>query len=156
MSTEASITESNDDPHKVPPALLQTACRATNSSFPLEYTWTPREGSNSRYYFCFHFAEIEKLPSGQFREMSITFNDVHTITSSIKLLQYLTPQSLCSKGYDVVLNQVNKLSISATSASSLPPILNAIQIFYTMDTTNSLTFSQDGTFLFLFFSVYLE
>ncbi|XP_023521500.1 probable LRR receptor-like serine/threonine-protein kinase At1g51880 [Cucurbita pepo subsp. pepo] len=143
VSTEASITESNDDPHKVPPALLQTACRATNSSFPLEYTWTPREGSNSRYYFCFHFAEIEKLPSGQFREMSITFNDVHTITSSIKLLQYLTPQSLCSKGYDVVLNQVNKLSISATSASSLPPILNAIQIFYTMDTTNSLTFSED-------------
>lgn len=146
VSTNAASTESNDDdPYNLPQSLLQTACRARNSTSPLEYTWTPDE-TWSRFYFCFHFAEIEKLEAGQFREMRIVLNDVHTITESVKLLQYLRPHTFCSKGYVVIPNQLNKLSIYATSQSSLPPILNGLEVFCTTENPNPLTFSQDGTF----------
>ncbi|XP_038899862.1 probable LRR receptor-like serine/threonine-protein kinase At1g51880 isoform X2 [Benincasa hispida] len=150
LSIDEAETDNNDDsnPYKLPQSMLRTACESTNLSIPLALQWTPSDQGSLRYYFyfCFHFAEIEKkLKAGQFREMSIVFNDVHTITNSIKLqLPYLKPLSFCSKeSYEVLLNQPIKLSVSATSSSTLPPILNGIEIFYIRDASNPLTFFED-------------
>ncbi|XP_023548657.1 putative leucine-rich repeat receptor-like protein kinase At2g19210 isoform X2 [Cucurbita pepo subsp. pepo] len=145
VTTNAVIAGSNntnvndDDPYKLPMLMLQTACRANGSSFPLGLGTAYR---SYRLYVCFHFAEIEKHEAGKFRDMKIVLNDVQTITQSIQL-QYLKPHTVCTKGFDVNHGQQVKFSISATSISSLPPILNGYEILYAMDTPNPLTFLQD-------------
>ncbi|KAG7013786.1 putative LRR receptor-like serine/threonine-protein kinase, partial [Cucurbita argyrosperma subsp. argyrosperma] len=145
VTTNAVIAGSNNtndndgDPYKLPMLMLQTACRANGSSFPLGLETAYR---SYRLYVCFHFAEIEKHEAGKFRDMKIVLNDVQTITQSIQL-QYLKPHTVCTKGLDVNHGQQVKFSISATSISSLPPILNGYEILYAMDTPNPLTFLQD-------------
>ncbi|XP_038898160.1 putative leucine-rich repeat receptor-like serine/threonine-protein kinase At2g19230 [Benincasa hispida] len=142
IQTDADITHTSNDPYKLPELMLKTAHGTLNSSIPFVYEWTPEEAS-SLFYFCFHFAEIEKLASSV-REMSIVLNDIHTIAQSV-ILQYLIPQTICSTsaGLPVNLNQQNYLRISAASGSDLPPIVNGFEIFYIRNLSLSPTFLHD-------------
>lgn len=140
--------------------MLKTAYGTLNSSVPFVYEWFPYDFSPT-IYFCFHFAEIEKLSSGTVREMSIVLNDIYTIAPSV-ILQYLVPQTICttSAGIPVNINEENYLRISAASGSKLPPIINGFELFYFANLSYSPTFSQDGMFLpfilqFLFITLIL-
>ncbi|XP_022144085.1 probable LRR receptor-like serine/threonine-protein kinase At1g07560 isoform X2 [Momordica charantia] len=143
LQTDASIRRSSNDSYELPESMLKTAYGTLNSSIPFVYGWTPY-ATTSTFYFCFHFAEIEKLDSGTLREMSIVLNGVHTIAQSVKL-EYLKPQTICSTsaGLPVNLNQENSLQISAASGSDLPPIINGLEVFYFRNLSDSPTSLQD-------------
>ncbi|KAE8646528.1 hypothetical protein Csa_015600 [Cucumis sativus] len=143
IQTNGSITQNSNDPYKIPASMLKTAYGTLNSSVPFVYEWFPYDFSPT-IYFCFHFAEIEKLSSGTVREMSIVLNDIYTIAPSV-ILQYLVPQTICttSAGIPVNINEENYLRISAASGSKLPPIINGFELFYFANLSYSPTFSQD-------------
>ncbi|XP_038896233.1 putative leucine-rich repeat receptor-like serine/threonine-protein kinase At2g19230 [Benincasa hispida] len=142
IQTSGSIKLTSNDPYKLPESMLKTAYATLNSSIPFVYKWSPVEAS-SRFYFCFHFAEVEKLDTSV-REMSIVLNGIHTISQSLKL-EYLKPQTICSAsdGLPVNLNEDNYLQISAASGSDLPPIINGFEFFYIINISHSPTLLQD-------------
>ncbi|XP_008462394.2 putative leucine-rich repeat receptor-like serine/threonine-protein kinase At2g19230 [Cucumis melo] len=143
IQTDGSITQNSNDPYKIPASMLKTAYGTLNSSIPFVYEWFPYDSSPT-IYFCFHFAEIEKLSSGTIREISIVLNDIYTIAPSV-ILQYLVPRTICttSAGIPINLNEENYLRISAASGSKLPPIINGFEVFYFANLSYSPTFSQD-------------
>lgn len=83
----------------------------------------------STYMVCLHFAEVEEPKPGQVREFDVFINGVQ--------LDPTQPEYLVSK----VLQQENQTNadetleiwINRTNSASLPPILNAIEIYTIKD-----------------------
>ena len=75
----------------------------------------------------FHFAEIENLKADQQRELKINLNGKRYLTESVKL-DYLKPQTIVQNDPPVSGERIY-FSISAAEGSTLPPILNAVEIF---------------------------
>jgi len=110
---------------------------------PLEYSFT--------YYVYFHFAEIEKLPLGQKRVIDITVNDDNILTKPITL-EYLKPQTV----YTVTNQSCIRFSITATSESAAPPILNAYEMYQLISPLTFPTDQSDGNLLYSLFNSFVS
>ncbi|KAK9281481.1 hypothetical protein L1049_004384 [Liquidambar formosana] len=112
----AQSTIDTNDYYHVPKQVLKTAAQAPNSSIPLSFYWGP-------------FDDIFRdLGDGQVREFNVSLND-HTnpVAEPIKLkyLSSLTKSVLTMSIEDTKLS----FSLQATNESTVPPILNAFEIF---------------------------
>jgi len=87
------------------------------------------------------FAEIQKLEANQIREFNIFVN------GSILNIDPINPVYLQS-GYNIAISENSlELSINKTSRSTLPPLLNAIEIYMARNFSQSETNQKDGMFL---------
>ncbi|KAJ1390938.1 Serine-threonine/tyrosine-protein kinase, catalytic domain [Sesbania bispinosa] len=132
---------SNGDAYKLPGQVLRSAAVANSSDFPLEFDYdTVFDEPLDRpfeYLVYFHFAEIQKLPDGEKRIIGITLNSKPVLSQPLEL-EYLKPVTLnYSTQGDVWF------SISATSQSDAPPILNAYEIYQLITELSSSTDTQD-------------
>jgi hypothetical protein len=143
--SSASTTKEvqNVDLYATPSVVLQTAIMPRNVSQNLEFTWfsdpTPIDPSPG-YIIILHFAELQVL-GNQVRELNVTLNDDPWYTTGF------TPSYL----YEFVAynnrpfqHTSYNLSVKATSNATLPPSINAAEIFTIFPTTNLGTESQDG------------
>ena len=120
--------------------MLKTAIKPTSGYRALSFV--DDIGSSSRKYFaCFHFAEIE-LTEGEIREFVIDVNEGDYISEPITL-EYLKPKSVCPNR--TFQGQFN-FTINATAKSTLPPILNAFEIYEVISLVFLPTYPEDGTF----------
>ena len=94
----------------------------------------------------FHFAEIEKLKADQQRELKINLNGKRYLTESVKL-DYLKPQTIVQNDPPVSGERIY-FSISAAEGTTLPPILNAVEIFVLKELPNKPTSIDDGNVFF--------
>ncbi|KAF6996953.1 hypothetical protein CFC21_013225 [Triticum aestivum] len=143
--TEISTTKQVDsdyDDFEVPTAVMQTALTPLNASMKLELTWDPvpqPHDLSPGYFIIMHFSELQLLPSNALRQFDININGVR-LSDDIRLF-YL--------GVGVIYNENPyrdgnyNISINATANSTLPPILNALELFSIMSTTNFGTDSRD-------------
>uniref|UniRef100_A0ACD5TEV3 Uncharacterized protein n=1 Tax=Avena sativa TaxID=4498 RepID=A0ACD5TEV3_AVESA len=134
----------NDDFFEVPSAVLQTAIVPPSVSGNIYFTWYPRPtriDPTPGHIVILHFAELQVLPRGSVRQLNVTLNDKPWYTSSISpfYLSDLMVNNTVPFNYDGRY----KLSVEATSNSTLPPILNAAEVFSVFPTTNLSTDSQD-------------
>lgn len=89
-----------------------------------------------------HFAEIQSLQANETREFSVLVNGdpMHERYSpkplSTETLSYFTPQQ-CDKGNCIV-------ELLRTSKSTLPPLINAIEIYMVIDFPLLETNQDDG------------
>lgn len=136
--------DSDNDDYEVPSAVMQTAITPLNASMNLEFTWDPDprpHDPSPGYFIIMHFSELQVLPSNALRQFDISINGVR-LSEAIRLF-YL--------GVGVIFNENPyrdgnyNISINATSNSTLPPIINALELFFVMSTTNFGTDSWDGT-----------
>ncbi|XBJ19461.1 hypothetical protein VPH35_010437 [Triticum aestivum] len=151
MWTEISMASgvqniANEDLFEAPKAVLKTAIKPRNASGDLEFTWypvpTPKDPSPG-YIAILHFAELEILPNNTVRQLNITLNS--------KPLYLYTSDIVPDRIYDIALYNSGPfirhnnytISINATANSTLPPIINAAEIFSLIPTTNLGTDSQD-------------
>lgn len=130
-----------------PSSVMETAVAPVNSSVSLDFYWTP-ENPTSKFYVYMHFAEVEELQPNQTREFNITQNGEYFIGP-------ISPSYLYSTtAYSVYPVSGDKIqySIFRTPKSTLPPILNGLEVYMALETTESQTDEQDGIDFILFFS----
>ncbi|KAJ3671058.1 hypothetical protein LUZ60_008484 [Juncus effusus] len=128
ISTDKTITNNNNDEFEAPSAALQFAATPANGSRQLKFNWGDGNIS-TEYYFVFYFSELVDLTS---TNDSRIFSIYHS-TSSDPLAGPFSPPYLVgfhysANGFFTGLEYPN-ISIRATSSSTLPPIINAIEIY---------------------------
>ncbi|KAF3583049.1 hypothetical protein DY000_02030240 [Brassica cretica] len=103
-----------------------SAATPKNASEPLLITWTPKP-YNAEVYLYMHFAEIEALEANQTREFDVILkgNFNHSGFSPPKLELY----TLYTAGAVQCDSEGCNLQLVKTPNSTLPPLINAIEVY---------------------------
>ncbi|VAH12618.1 unnamed protein product [Triticum turgidum subsp. durum] len=151
ISTTERVYGVGDDLFEVPWKVMQTAIVTRNTSKNIWFGWEsldaePRDDDPSRpgYVAILHFAELQLLnaSNGELRQFYINLNDELAYPTGF------TPEHLVSNAiYDTKPSRHSgyNFSINATANSTLPPILNAVEVYYVIPSTNLGTDSQDAS-----------
>ncbi|XP_047045592.1 putative leucine-rich repeat receptor-like protein kinase At2g19210 [Lolium rigidum] len=143
--TPQKVHTVDDDLFEAPSAVLRTGIMPRNVSQNIELTWssdpTPMDPSPG-YLIVLHLAELQVLRSNALREVRVTINDKPWFTSDFTFspvylydIPFYNRQPFQYSHYN--------LSVEATSNSTLPPVLNAAEIFTVVPTTNLGTDPED-------------
>ncbi|XP_042465203.1 probable LRR receptor-like serine/threonine-protein kinase At1g05700 isoform X3 [Zingiber officinale] len=134
VSTNSTVENVPGDFFGVPSAVMQTAVTPINSS-SLVLAWDPVPGDVNQFFPILHISEIFNLSgTNQSRQFSYYVNGLRTLGSIV------TPPYLYA---DAVYGEVPlpsfptyNISLEALSNSTLPPILNAFELYVTMSNTS--------------------
>lgn len=104
--------------------------------------WEPRNPADVNYLY-WHFAETEKHGRNDSREFNIDVLGTGTGTTItleyFKALTVVSPPIVLQPGQSEIT-----FNITQTNASTLPPILNAVEIFTFVNFSNAETNQDDG------------
>ncbi|OEL26034.1 putative LRR receptor-like serine/threonine-protein kinase [Dichanthelium oligosanthes] len=146
VSTTLRVEDtSNDDIFEVPTKVMQTAITPRNASQNIEFFWDPEpqpKDPTPGYIANMHFSELQLLPGNALRQFYINLNGKPWYPEAFTptyLVSDSTYNSNPSRGFPHY-----NISINATANSTLPPMINAVEIFSVISTTNVGTDSQDG------------
>ena len=103
----------------------------------MEFTWDSND-FNAEFYMFLHFVEVEKLQNNQLRKFSVSWN-------GIPLFEPISPRYLKAT---TVSNLKPLVAIFKTRDSTLPPILNAVEVYVISQLDSTQTFEKDGIFFF--------
>ncbi|XP_044362490.1 putative leucine-rich repeat receptor-like protein kinase At2g19210 [Triticum aestivum] len=150
MWTERSTTERVDGfdsgSFEAPMAVLQTAITPLNASGSINFGWDTEPQPNNPspgYLAVFYFAELQVLDGNASRQFYINLNDELWHNRAVKP-EYLSRINLYNEFPSPRQNHYD-ISIKATANSTLPPIINAYEVFSVITTTNVGTESQDAS-----------
>ncbi|KAK1699303.1 hypothetical protein QYE76_016000 [Lolium multiflorum] len=141
ISTTKTVQSDYDD-FEVPKVVMQTAVTPLNRSTNLEIYWDPvplPHDPSPGHFIIMHFSELQILPRNALREFYLSINSVK-LSDDVRLF-YL--------GVGVLSNESPyrdshyNISIVATANSTLPPVINALELFFAMSTSNLATDSRD-------------
>ncbi|GAU24776.1 hypothetical protein TSUD_356050 [Trifolium subterraneum] len=125
--------------YKPPAILMSTAATPVNVSAPLELGWEA-DNINDQYYLYLHFNEVEKLAANETRAFNVTVNGEF-------LYGPMTPRY---RSADTIFTTTAltgaatyQVSLSKTKNSTLPPIINAIEVYKVKDFSQSETQQDD-------------
>lgn len=139
LTTDATVDADSHNDFQPPQIVMKSAGIPKNVSEPLQLTFTPVDPT-SKIYVYMHFAELEDLPANQSRRFNITVNGNHlygpTSPTYLYTSSVYTRSSL--SGAQLVFQ------IIKTEDSTLPPILNAVEIYVVKDLPQSETEQEDG------------
>lgn len=135
---------------KPPEIVMSTAITPVNASAPLIISWEP-ENQTDLFYVYMHFTEIEVLAKNQTREFYITLNGEQWYKENFSP-PYLSAFTIYSKSG--ISRKKIKFSLERTKNSTLPPIINAIEIYRLIDFQQFDTYQGDGDAITTIKSVY--
>ncbi|VVA98885.1 unnamed protein product [Arabis nemorensis] len=114
-----------------PPQLVMASASTPISTFaPWSFSWS-LPSSTSQFYIYMHFAEIQTLRSFDTREFKVTLNGKLAYERysprplAMETIFYSTPQQ-CEGGKCI-------LELTKTTKSTLPPLINALEVFTVID-----------------------
>ena len=120
---------------------MRTAAIPANASDNIELYFLPKYNA-STYYVYVYFAEIQKLQANQIREFHTFVNGRLLNTAPVD------PVYLRSLYYAEVISEPRlELWVNKTNRSTLPPLINAIEIYMAKDFSQLGTNQADGMFL---------
>ncbi|KAK7255516.1 hypothetical protein RIF29_28929 [Crotalaria pallida] len=134
---------SNDDlaqNHYKPPAVvMSTAATPINASAPFEFYWDP-DNVDTQYKVFMHFNEVQKLKPNESRSFNITLNGNFWFGPLVPL--YQTTNTIYNP---LTLTGATRylFSLFKTETSTLPPIINAVEIYIVKDMSQSETEQDD-------------
>ncbi|KAL0010237.1 hypothetical protein SO802_005345 [Lithocarpus litseifolius] len=137
--TELSIDSKSHNDYQPPSVVMSTAATPKTDSSPLNFSWDS-ETATSEYYIYMHFAEVVKLKANQSRSFKITINGNPFYGPYVPM--YLYTETLFSPSALTIANNY-EVSIFKTENSTLPPILNAVEIYSVKNLSQSETDQQD-------------
>ncbi|KAK3135034.1 hypothetical protein QOZ80_5BG0413800 [Eleusine coracana subsp. coracana] len=144
ISTSKTVHNIENDLFEAPSKVMQTAITPRDTSQNIEFVWDPEpqpKDPTPMYMAILHFCEVELLPTNAVREMSVILNRVPWFQFGFSP-QYL----LTGAAYNVIpVRGFGRyhVSINATKNSTLPPLVNAVEVFSIISTANVGTESQD-------------
>ena len=124
---------------------MRTAATPTDDSLPLDFYWVP-DGPISQYYIYLHFAEIVMLNASQLRSFNVTIDGNDWYRSLVP--SYLSTVTLYSAS--VLPRGEYQFSIIKTQSSTLPPIINAVEIYSVKNLSQSATDQEDGMYVLFY------
>ncbi|XP_072059940.1 LRR receptor-like serine/threonine-protein kinase IOS1 isoform X3 [Arachis hypogaea] len=145
--TQLSSGLSNDglnlNSFKPPAVVMETAATPKNATDSLDFQWeddyTDNNETQHQYYFYLYFAELRKLGANQTSSFNITLND--------------SPWARMELVYGITYTRCNlnpwfghknyHISLFRTESSSLPPIINALEIYLVKDFSSQLETQKD-------------
>jgi len=125
-----------------PDEVIKTAAAPENVDDPLELFWTS-DDPNVRFYAYLYFAELETLEKNETRKIKILWNGSPVSETSFE------PSSKYSTTFSnprAFTGKDHWISIQKTVDSTLPPILNAIEIFTAQSLDEFSTTIEDSEF----------
>ncbi|PON36236.1 Malectin-like carbohydrate-binding domain containing protein [Parasponia andersonii] len=137
-STSLTVDANGHTPFYPPSSVMQTGVTTVNSSGPLEFNWLP-DDPTSKFYVYMYFAEVEQLQPNQTREFNISHNDAHWDGPISPSYLYTT---VAYSQYPVSGDKID-YTIYPTENSTLPPILNGLEVYTAVEMTQSPTDEQD-------------
>ena len=140
LNTTVPIDSHAETEYKLPSKVMTTAIRPMNSSASLDFDFDIGD-STLEFYVYMHFAELEGLQENQTRNFSITLNGNPWGEANI-VPKYLHSRTVNNK--QPVRGSKLKFSIYKTLNSSLPPILNAMEIYMVKGLLQAPTCQEDG------------
>ena len=139
ISTSLNVNNSN---RYVPPQVaLKNAATPTNASAPLTIEWSS-EKADDQYYLYSHFAEIQDLQTNETREFNMVWNENlyygPLIPNKLQLTTIRSQSPTTCKGGKCSFQLIR------TNRSTLPPLLNAIEVYTVIQFPQSETNEIDG------------
>lgn len=128
-TTIISSSDINYNPnyYELPSAVTRSACTPDNASNPLYFYWTT-DNATDIFYIYFHFAEVVQLQANESREFNIYINQELWSTNSV-----VVPSRVRVFTFYSVLPKTGELkyevSMNKTNDSTLPPIINAFELY---------------------------
>jgi hypothetical protein len=145
ISTAKRVQNLDKDLFEAPSKVMQTAITPRNASSNIEFFWDaephPKDPTPG-YIGILHFSEVELLPSNAARQFYINLNGKPWYPKPFTPEYLYTDATYNSNPYRGIARY--NISINATANSTLPPIINAVEVFSVIPTTNVATDSQDG------------
>ncbi|KEH27246.1 putative transferase [Medicago truncatula] len=138
ISTSSKIDVSGDG-YKPPFEVIRNAATPRNENDSLEFSWIS-DDRNLKFNVYLYFAEVEKLNKTQLREFDVSWNGSPLIKSIIP--RYLQATTVFNSK-SLVANE-HRISIQKTEDSTLPPILNAVEIYVVRQLDALPTSEEDG------------
>lgn len=139
LSTSDPVVTANSE--YTPAVVMKTAATPKNGTKYLNFSWDSRNESD-RFYAYSHFAELEKLQRNQFRGFNITHNGNYRDGPII-------PKYLSTTSSFLILSSLSgsrhELSFVPIQNSTLPPIINALEIYIEMEISELESYSGNGT-----------
>jgi len=140
LNTSLNNDDLVQDRYKPAAIVMSTAVTSLNASAPLQFHWDA-DNENDQYYSYLLFNEVEKLAENETRAFIITVNRDLLYGPLIPKYQkvttvYCRKPSTRAKRYQI--------SLSKTENSTLPPILNAFEIYKVKEFSRSETQQEDG------------
>lgn len=106
---------------------MATASVPTDPDAPMNITLVGVERT-VRFYVFMHFAEIQELSSNETREFNIMYNDKH-IYGPFRPLNFTTSSVYTPTEVVADANGQYIFSLQRTGNSTLPPLLNAMEVY---------------------------
>ncbi|VVB00534.1 unnamed protein product [Arabis nemorensis] len=125
ISTNQTVNVNND--YQPPEIVMATASVPTDPDEPMNITLVGVERT-VRFYVFMHFAEIQELSSNETREFNIVYNDKH-IYGPFRPLNFTTTSVFTPTEVVADANGQYIFSIQRTGNSTLPPLLNAMEVY---------------------------
>ncbi|KAG2648550.1 hypothetical protein PVAP13_1NG022500 [Panicum virgatum] len=127
ISATSVVQNYLSDAYDVPSAVMQTAATPVNGS-RIDFSWDSSDPSvniSSRYFFIFYFAELQSVASNALRQFDIIVNN-----STWNSKPYTPPFLFADSISGTVQGQERyTISLVATKNATLPPILNAMEMY---------------------------
>ncbi|OMO66474.1 hypothetical protein COLO4_30552 [Corchorus olitorius] len=138
ISTSLTIDAQNNNGYQPAPDIMSTANTPINVSQPIIFYWEPTD-STAKYFVYMHFAEVEELKPNEIREFNVSYNG-EVLYGSFEP-KYLYTDTL----YTTVPVSGDSIEfwLERTNRSTLPPILNGLEIFMAKDFSQSQADSKD-------------
>ncbi|KAB1218467.1 hypothetical protein CJ030_MR3G026347 [Morella rubra] len=125
LTTSLTIDSQSSNDYQPAVVVMGTAATPINDTAPIQFSWDS-DSTTSEYYIYMHFAEVVNLEANQSRSFNVSVNNKFWYGPLAP--NYLYTNTLYSKG---ALKGENRyeFSIFKTENSTLPPILNAMEIY---------------------------
>lgn len=131
-----------DDPlfFQPAPAVMNTAATPSNESAPMAFFWQPPDLTTA-FFVYMYFAELKVLGANESREFDVFLNGKRWHNESLsprylKELVFFSTAPLTGGNYQI--------SFVRTPNSTLPPILNALEVYRVLNFSQSETSGEDG------------
>lgn len=126
----------------MPQAVMKTAAIPVNAS-KTWYLWWTLDDISAQSYVYMHFAEIQTLKASDIREFNITYN------GGLRWYSYMRPPKLSistifNPGAVSSSDGVFNFTFTMTGNSTLPPLINALEIYTVVDVTQLGTDNDEG------------
>ncbi|KAL5176340.1 putative leucine-rich repeat receptor-like protein kinase [Glycine soja] len=125
--------------YKLPEVVMSTAATPINASAPFQFYWDP-DNVNEKFYIYMHFNEVKILAENETRTFNIFMNG--KLFYGPLTPGYLTTNIIYSTS---ALTGATRylFSLAKTGTSTLPPIMNAMEIYKVIDFAQSETEQDD-------------
>ncbi|XWS18918.1 hypothetical protein CRYUN_Cryun32bG0086100 [Craigia yunnanensis] len=138
LNTSHTIDSDRHNDFQLPSAVMRTAATPKNASQPIDIL-LDADNSTAQFYFYMHFAEVKQLQDNESRQLNISLNGKLWYGPFIPAYLYTTTiySALALTGGQY------QFSIYKAHDSSLPPILNGLEVYMVKELLQSETEPMD-------------